>query len=73
MMTITTENFILLVSALLILGAYMIYRHGQKTYDRGITDAVLMHREGRLKYKDSLDGDGKKMVDIKIEPIDDED
>ena len=72
MMTITTENFILLVGALLILGAYMIYRHGQKTYDRGITDAVLMHRQGRLKYRDSLDGDGKKMVDNDIEPKDEE-
>ena len=73
MMTITTENFILLVGALLTLGAYMIYRHGQKTYDRGITDAVLMHRQGRLKYKDCLDDRGVKMVNIEIEPIDDED
>jgi len=72
MMTITTENFILLVSALLILGAYMIYRHGQKTYDRGITDAVLMHRKGRLKYKDYLNDEGVKMVNIEIEPIDEE-
>ena len=72
MMTITTENFILLVSTLLTLGAYMIYRHGQKTYDRGITDAVLMHRQGRLKYKDYLDDNGKKMVDIQIEPIDED-
>ena len=72
MMTITTENFILLVSALLTLGAYMIYRHGQKTYDRGITDAVLMHRQGRLKYKDYLDDNGKKMVDIQIDPLDED-
>ena len=72
MMTIPTENFILLVSALLTLGAYMIYRHGQKTYDRGITDAVLMHRQGRLKYRDYLDDNGKKMVDIDIEPLDED-
>ena len=72
MMTITTENFILLVGSLLTLGAYMIYRHGQKTYDRGITDAVLMHRQGRLKYRDYLDDNGKKMVDIDIEPLDED-
>ena len=72
MMIITTENFILLVCALLTLGAYMIYRHGQKTYDRGITDAVLMHRQGRLKYKDYLDDNGKKMVDIQIDPLDED-
>ena len=72
MMTITTENFILLVGALLTLGAYMIYRHGQKTYDRGITDAVLMHRQGRLKYKDYLDDKGKRMVDIQIDPLDED-
>ena len=72
MMTITTENFVFLVSALLILGAYMIYRHGQKTYDRGITDAILMHRQGRLKYKDYINDKGVKMVTIEIEPIDEE-
>ena len=70
MLMITGENFILLISALLILGAFMIWRHGQKCYDKGITDAILMHRNGRLTYKDYLDGDGKKMVDIEIEPID---
>jgi len=28
-----------------------------------------MHRTGRLKYKDYLDKDGAKMVDIEIDPI----
>ena len=72
MLMITGENFILLVLALLILGAFMIWRHGQKCYDKGITDAILMHRNGRLTYKDYLDGDGKKMVDIEIEPIEED-
>ena len=69
MLMITGENFILLISALLILGAFMIWRHGQKCYDKGITDAILMHRNGRLTYKDCLDGNGKKMVDIEIDSI----
>ena len=72
MLMITGENFILLISALLILGAFIIWRHGQNCYDKGITDAILMHRNGRLTYKDYLDGDGKKMVDIEIEPIDED-
>ena len=67
---ITGENFILLISALLILGAFMIWRHGQKCYDKGITDAILMHRNGRLTYRDYLDDNGKKMVNIDIEPMD---
>ena len=72
MLMIPTENFLLLMSGLLIIGSVLLWRHGTRCYDRGITDAVLMHRQGRLKYKDYLDGDGKKMVDIKIEPIDED-
>jgi hypothetical protein len=62
----------LLTVALLSLGAVIIWRHGSRCYDRGITDAILMHREGRLKYNTYLDDDGKKMVNIEIEPMEDE-
>ena len=72
MLMISIENFVLLMSAILIVGAVILWRHGQKCYDKGITDAILMHRNGRLTYKDYLDGDGKKMVDIEIEPIDED-
>ena len=50
----------------------MIWRHGARCYDRGITDAILMHRSGRLKYNTYLDDDGKKMVNIEIDPLEDE-
>ena len=72
MLMISIENFILLMSSILIVGAVILWRHGTKCYDKGITDAILMHRNGRLTYKDYLDGDGKKMVDIEIEPIDED-
>ena len=72
MLMISIENFVLLMSAILIVGALILWRHGAKCYDKGITDAILMHRNGRLTYKDYLDGDGKKMVDIEIEPIDED-
>ena len=72
MLMISIENFVLLMSAILIVGALILWRHGTKCYDKGITDAILMHRNGRLTYKDYLDGDGKKMVDIEIEPIDED-
>jgi len=72
MLMISIENFVLLMSAILIVGAVILWRHGTKCYDKGITDAILMHRNGRLTYKDYLDGDGKKMVDIEIEPIDED-
>ena len=58
----------LLISALII-GAFLAWRHGARCYDKGITDAILMHRNGRLTYKDYLDGNGKKMVDIEIDSI----
>ena len=60
----------LIISAYFIIGAFLAWRHGARCYDKGITDAILMHRNGRLTYKDYLDGNGKKMVDIEIEPID---
>ena len=72
MLMISIENFVLLMSAILIVGAVILWMHGTKCYDKGITDAILMHRNGRLTYKDYLDGDGKKMVDIEIEPIDED-
>ena len=72
MLMISIDNFVLLMSSILIVGALILWRHGAKCYDIGITDAILMHRNGRLTYKDYLDGDGKKMVDIEIEPIDED-
>ena len=73
MLTIPTENFILLMLAFIITGAFLLWRHGTKCYDRGITDAILMYRNGRLTYNTYLDDEGKKMINIEIEPIEDED
>jgi hypothetical protein len=60
------------MSSILIMGALILWRHGTKCYDKGITDAVLMHRQGRLKYNTYLDDKGKKMVNIEIEAIDED-
>ena len=72
MMMIPIENFVLLISALLIIGGFLLWRHGSKCYDRGITNAILMHREGRLHYNTYLDDNGDKMVNIEIDPMEDE-
>ena len=72
MLMITTESFMLLTVALLSLGAVIIWRHGARCYDKGITDAVQMHRNGRLKYNTYLDNNGEKMLNIEIEPMEDE-
>ena len=72
MMMISTESFVLLVSGLLATGAFLLWRHGTKCYDKGITDAVQMHRNGRLKYNTYLDDDGEKMLNIEIDPMEDE-
>ena len=72
MLMISVENFILLMSSILIVGALILWRHGTKCYDKGITDAILMHRNGRLKYNTYLDDKGKKMVNIEIDPLDEE-
>jgi hypothetical protein len=60
------------MSSILIMGALILWRHGTKCYDKGITDAILMHRNGRLTYKEYLDDNGKKMVNIEIEAIDED-
>ena len=53
-----------------ILGLFLAWRHGAKCYDRGITDAILMHRSGRLKYNTYLDDNGSRMVNIEIDSSD---
>ena len=53
-----------------ILGLFLAWRHGAKCYDRGITDAILMHRSGRLKYNAYLDDNGSRMVNIEIDSLD---
>ncbi len=70
---INSNNFISLglFVSFLILGAVMIWYQGTKAYDKGIREAVLMHREGRLTYSDYKDENGVTMVDIQIDPIDD--
>jgi hypothetical protein len=69
---ISFDSFALLMSALLIIGGLLLWRHGTKCYDKGITDAILMHREGRLHYNTYLDDNGDKMVNIEIDPLEDE-
>ena len=65
-------EYIGLSIGLILLGAVAICFTHKQAYEKGITTAVLLHRNGRLKYKDYLDDDGEKMVDIDISPIDDE-
>ena len=65
-------DYIDLSLSFILLGAVGIYVTHKRAYEKGITDAVLMHRTGRLKYRDYLDDNGDKMVDIEIEPMEDE-
>ena len=65
-------DYIEISFAFMVLGACSIYFTHKRAYEKGITDAVLMHRTGRLRYKDYLDDNGDKMVDIEIEPMEDE-
>jgi len=50
-----------------IIGAFLAWRYGVKCYDKGITDAVLLHHKGRLQYNTCLDDNGAEMVNIEIE------
>ena len=61
---------ITLIISASIIGAFLTWRHGAKCYDKGITDAVLLHHKGRLQYNTYLDDNGAEMVSIEIEVID---
>jgi len=61
---------ITLIISASIIGALLTWRHGVKCYDKGITDAVLLHRNGRLTYTTYLDDNGAKKVSIEIDSID---
>ena len=66
-------DYIELSIAFMLLGAGAIYFTHKRAYEKGITTAVLLHRNGRLTYKDYNDEAGERMVDIEIAPMDDED
>jgi hypothetical protein len=62
---------ITLIISASIIGAFLTWRHGAKCYDKGITDAILMYRNGRLTYNTYLDDKGAEMLNIEIDTIDD--
>jgi len=61
---------ITLIISASIIGAFLTWRHGTKCYDKGITDAILMYRNGRLTYNTYLDDKGAEMLNIEIDTID---
>jgi len=65
-------EYLILSGVLLSAGALAIYYTHTQAYNKGITDAVLMHRQGRLHYTDYYDDDGERMVDIIIDPMEEE-
>jgi hypothetical protein len=65
-------EYIIICSVLIIAGAVTVYFTNKQSYEKGITTAVLLHRNGRLKYYDYYDERGEKMVDIEIAPLEDE-
>ena len=65
-------DYLTLSLTFILLGAIAIYFTHKQAYEKGITTAVLLHRNGRLKYRDYLDDNCDKMVDIEIEPMEDE-
>ena len=65
----TTMIFTIFIFATLV-GLFFAWRHGAKCYDRGITDAVIMHNNGRLQYTSYVDDNGAKKVNIEIDPLD---
>ena len=61
-------NDLYLVSLIwVVIGAVVIYFVDKRAYKEGMTDAIIMHNRGQLKYKSYYDDDGEEMVEIKVE------
>ena len=69
-MIIGVESFILYNIAMATFGWYLMKTHGEKEFEAGMVEGVLMHNEGRLTYKTYTE-DGVEMVDIRIKPYED--
>ena len=70
------EVFVLLSVILLALGAFLMWRHGISSYDKGLREAVILHHSGRLTYEAYYDENQEEMLEIDIKPLygeDDED
>ena len=65
-------EYVVVSSVLIIAGAIVVYFSNKQAYERGIMDAIQMHREGRLHYNTYLDDNGDKMLNIEIDPMEDE-
>ena len=65
-------EYVIICSVLIIAGAVTVYFTNKQSYEKGITTAVLLHRNCRLKYYDYYDEQGERMVDIEIAPMEDE-
>jgi hypothetical protein len=55
---------------LILVGAYTMYKYGEKRYESAVLDTILLHHEGRLTYKAYMES-GVEMLDIQIAPMED--
>jgi len=53
---------------MLLVGWYLLKRHGEKEYDLGIIEAIQLHNEGRLTYDSYINDEGIEMIDIEVRP-----
>ncbi len=65
-------DYIYFSTGLLLVGAGFIYFTNKRAYEKGIIDAIQLHRTGRLEYHEYYDERGEKMLDIEIAPKEDE-
>jgi hypothetical protein len=63
----TLEAFVLYNALMATLSWYLMKRHGDKEYEEGLLDAVLMHNSGQLTYSTYTEG-GETMINMEIKP-----
>ncbi len=61
------EDLYIILWIILATGIYYSFKqYGKRQYGEGMTDAICMHNEGKLKYKVTIDKNGHEDIEIQI-------
>ena len=67
-MMMSEETFALFFLCMAGITWFLLQRHGEKEYQQGITEGIIMHSQGRLTYTTYLSENEEEMIDIVIAP-----
>lgn len=70
---ISIDSAVLWLLIMVGVGAYFMWRHGDRSYNEGMKDALILLDEGRLRYELYFDDDeDTRMINIEVDPLDEQ-